>query len=852
MDLKLLYRKLSISTFLIFCTSLLFAQTTSVSGTVIDATTRKPMSFIAVSFVGTTIGVNTDAQGKFSIQSDKPVTKLRASFLGYQNAVFNVTPGKDQVINIRMTPVAAELQEVVVKSGKKPKYRNKDNPAVELIRKVIENKEKNRPTSYDYVEYKEYDKMQFSLSNVSKTASQKKGLRKYAFVLDNRDSTTVPGKSLLPVFLDEKLSQYYYRKDPEKEKTITLGQKTVNFGGAIDNEGLTIYFKHMYYKVDIYSNVVFLMTTNFLSPIANSAPTFYKFFITDTVVVNNQKLVELSFTPRNTTDVLFVGKIYITLDGNYAVQRADLTINKNINLNFVNTMSVNLEFEQNPDGRYHLSKSTTLADFGFNRSKNGALFGIRTIVYKNYILNKALPDSAYKNQEEAVPEEAKNRSEQFWAQNRLDTLSTAESKVYKNVDSLRNMPSFRRTLDIATLILAGYKDFNWFEVGPANTFYSFNPVEGLKLRIGGRTTPALNKRYYFETYAAYGFKDEKWKYFLSATYSLNDKSIYKFPQNYIRASVQNDTKIPGANLQFVQEDNFLLSFKRGNNDKYLYDLSYRLDYIHEFENHFSYSFGLNRLGQTPAGSLYFINVDNNNQPQNINRLISTDFTVGLRYAPNEQFYQGKIYRVPIPSKSPVFSLDYDAGLKNVLGSQYNYQKLHARIDKRFYLSQLGWSDVTVEGGRTFGQVPYPLLNIFRANQTYAYDIYSYNLMNFLEFVSDRYASLNIDQHFNGFFFNKIPLLKKLKWRETASLKAIYGGLGSQNDPSLHPSLYQFPVTSTGQPITYALGKTPYMEGSVGIENIFKFVRIDLVRRFTYLDHPDVSKWGIRTLVQFNF
>lgn len=810
------------------------------------------MSFIAVSFVGTTIGVNTDAQGKFSIQSDKPVTKLRASFLGYQNAVFNVTPGKDQVINIRMTPVAAELQEVVVKSGKKPKYRNKDNPAVELIRKVIENKEKNRPTSYDYVEYKEYDKMQFSLSNVSKTASQKKGLRKYAFVLDNRDSTTVPGKSLLPVFLDEKLSQYYYRKDPEKEKTITLGQKTVNFGGAIDNEGLTIYFKHMYYKVDIYSNIVFLMTTNFLSPIANSAPTFYKFFITDTVVVNNQKLVELSFTPRNTTDVLFVGKIYITLDGNYAVQRADLTINKNINLNFVNTMSVNLEFEQNPDGRYHLSKSTTLADFGFNRSKNGALFGIRTIVYKNYILNKALPDSAYKNQEEAVPEEAKNRSEQFWAQNRLDTLSTAESKVYKNVDSLRNMPSFRRTLDIATLILAGYKDFNWFEVGPANTFYSFNPVEGLKLRIGGRTTPALSKRYYFETYAAYGFKDEKWKYFLSATYSLNDKSIYKFPQNYIRASVQNDTKIPGANLQFVQEDNFLLSFKRGNNDKYLYDLSYRLDYIHEFENHFSYSFGLNRLGQTPAGSLYFINLDNNNQPQNINRLISTDFTVGLRYAPNEQFYQGKIYRVPIPSKSPVFSLDYDAGLKNVLGSQYNYQKLHARIDKRFYLSQLGWSDVTVEGGRTFGQVPYPLLNIFRANQTYAYDIYSYNLMNFLEFVSDRYASLNIDQHFNGFFFNKIPLLKKLKWRETASLKAIYGGLGSQNDPSIHPSLYQFPVTSTGQPITYALGKTPYVEGSVGIENIFKFVRIDLVRRFTYLDHPEVSKWGIRTLVQFNF
>jgi len=852
MDFKYFHKKLYNIILFLFCTTPLFAQTTIVSGTVVDGTNKKPLPFVAVSFPGTTIGVNTDNQGKYSIQSDKPVTKIKASFLGYKNAIFTVVTGKEQEINIRMVPSASQLQEVVVKSGKKPKYRNKDNPAVELIRKVIENKEKNRPTSYDYVEYKEYDKMQFSLANVKKDAASKPGLKKYAFVLDNRDSTTIPGKSLLPIFLDEKLSQYYYRKNPEKEKTTTLGQKTVNFGGAIDNEGLTVYFKHMYYKVDIYSNVVFLMTTNFLSPIANSAPTFYKFFITDTVVVNNQKLVELSFTPRNTTDVLFVGKIYITLDGNYAVQKAELTINKNINLNFVNTMSVNLEFEQNPDGRYHLSKSTTIADFGISRNKPGGLFGIREIVYKNYIVNQPHPDSTYKNQEDAVPEAVKNRSDQFWTQNRLDTLTTAESKVYKNTDSLRNMPSFRRTLDIATLLLAGYKDERWWEIGPANTFYSFNPIEGLKLRFGGRTTPELSKRYYFETYAAYGFKDEKWKGFLSATYSLNDKSIYKFPQNYIRVSAQYDTHIPGENLQFVQEDNFLLSFKRGNNDKYLYDLAYRLDYVHEFENHFSYSLGLSRLNQSPTGSLYFINDDNNGLQQDIHNLITTDFTVGLRYAPNEQFYQGKIYRIPVPSKNPVFSVDYDAGIKDVFDGQYSYQKIHGRIDKRFYLSQLGWSDVTVEGGKIFGQVPYPLLNIFRANQTYAYDIYSYNLMNFLEFVGDHYESIDIDQHFNGFFFNKIPLLKKLKWRETASFKAIYGGVSSTNDPSLHPSLYQYPVTSTGQPITYALGKTPYVEGSVGIENIFKFVRIDLVKRFTYLDHPDIAKWGIRTLVQFNF
>jgi hypothetical protein len=852
MNLKYIYKKLFLFSFFLLLITKLFAQTTKVSGTVTDAGNKKPLAYVNISFTGTTVGVTTDNHGKYTISTDKSYKQLKISLLGYKDAFLTVTPGATQVLNVPLFQVSNQLNEVVVKSGKKPKYRNKDNPAVELIRKVIENKEKNRPESYAFVEYKEYDKMQFSLSNVSDKLSDKKFFRKYKFVLDNRDSTIIPGKSLLPIFLSEKLSQYYYRKDPEKEKTTTIGEKTVNFGGSIDSDGLEAYFKHMYYKVDIYTNSIFLMTNNFLSPIANSAPTFYKFFITDTIVINNQKLVELSFTPRNLQDMLFEGKIYITLDGNYAVQRADLTINKNINLNFVNSMSVNQEFEQNPDGRYHLSKSTTIADFGLTRNKKGGLFGLRSITYKNYIVNKAELDTTYQHQEDAVPEEAKNRSYQFWDQNRLDTLSTAESKVYKNVDSLRNMPSFRRTLDVATFLLAGYKSFGPFEMGPGNAFYSFNPIEGFKVRLGGRTTPELSKRYYFETYGAYGFKDQRWKYFLSATYSLNNKSIYKFPQNYIRASVQSDTKIPGATFQFVQEDNFLLSFKRGTNDKYLYDNSYRLDYVHEFDNHFSYSFGINRLSQSPAGSLYFINLDNNNLSQNITKLTTTDFTVALRYAPNEQFYQGKIYRVPVPSKYPVFILDYDAGLKNVFGGQYGYQKIHAQVNKRFYLSQLGWVDVTAEAGHIFGQVPYPLLNIFHANQTYAYHLYSYNLMNFLEFVSDHYETLNIDEHFNGFFFNKIPLLKKLKWREVASLKAIYGGVSDNNNPSLHPSLYQFPVTSTGQPITYALGRTPYVEGSVGIENIFKFVRVDLVRRFNYLDHPDVSKWGIRALVQFYF
>ena len=851
MNFKNILFKFFLLTSFLFSAITSFAQITKVSGVVTDAKTKQTLPFVVLKSGDSTLLINSDGDGKYTMQSAKPFTKILVSYVGYQAQAIDIKPGQEQVINVRMVPFSRQLGEVVIKSGKKTRYRNKDNPAVELIREVIAHRDQNRPESFDYVQYREYDKMMFSLLNVSPTISDKKFFRKYKFLLDNRDSTTVPGKNLLPIYLDEKLSQNYYRKSPEKTKTIVIGQKGVNFGSYIDNEGMGQYFKHMYYKVDIYDNNIFLMTNQFLSPICNSAPTFYKFFIVDTTMVNNIKVVHLSFTPRNTTDMLFEGSIYITLDGNYAVQKASLTVNKNINLNFVKSLHVDQDFEQTPEKRYRLSKSNTIVDFGFNKKTNGGLLGIRTITYGDYITNKKLADTTYDGSATVILDDAKSRNNDYWKQNRLDTLTTAESKVYHNIDTLVTIPSYKRTMDILTLLLAGYKSFGPFEMGPSNAFYSFNPVEGLKLRLGGRTTPELSKRFYFETYAAYGFKDEKWKYFLSGTYSLNKKSIYRFPQDYFRVSYQKDTQIPGLNLQFVEEDNFLLSFKRGENDKYLYNDFLKFDYVHEYESHFSYSLGLRRWVQSPAGTLVFNNTVDG-ATNTIPSLTSTTVRATLRYAPNEQFYQGKIYRIDIPNQYPIFTLDYTQGLKNVLDGQYNFSILHGQFDKRFYLSQLGYADFTAEALHVFGQTPWPLLSIPRANQTYAYDLYSYNLMNFLEFVNDHSESLFLDYHFNGFFFNKIPLFKKLKWRETFSVKTLWGGLRDENNPSIHPDLYQLPLDGKGQPITFVMNRGAYVEGSVGIENIFKFFRVDLVRRFTYLDNPEVAKWGIRTRALFTF
>ncbi len=829
-----------------------YAQTTAVKGVITDGKTNQPLPFVSVAFNGNPTGTITDAAGKYSLRTTKTFTQIKISFIGYKQVIRDITVGQSQVINLKLLPEEKTLNEVTINSAKRQKYRNKDNPAVELIRKVIAHKAQNRMQSSTYAEYQQYEKLQFSFSNLSAGISDRKFLRKYKFILDNRDSITLPGKSLLPFYLDEKLTQNYFRKNPQAKKTVVLGEKKVNFGEFVDNEGVNTYLNRMYSEVDLYSNNIFLMTNQFLSPICDEAPAFYKFFITDTITDGKTKLVELSFTPRNTTDMLFEGEIYITLDSNYAVQKAKLSINKNINLNWVRDMYVNLDFEKAADGKYILKKTDMMADFGITKNGKAGLFGQRTISYRNYVVDKPRPDTTYANVDGLVPEIAENRPDQFWVEARgIDTLTRAESTVYKNIDSLQTMPSFRRTMDIVTLLVAGYKSFGPFELGPANTFYSFNPVEGFRLRLGGRTTPELSKRYYFETYGAYGFKDQRWKYFGSATYSINNKSIYKFPQDYLRVSVQRDTKIPGADLQFVQEDNVFLSFKRGVNDKCLYNDYYRFDYVHELANHFSYELGYKYWWQSAGGSLAFIN-NLNNQPNVVQSLTTSEVGLNLRYAPHEQLIQGKIYRLTIPSKYPIFNFDYTAGIKNLFGGQYNYQHLNLKAEKRFYLSQLGYTDVVAEGGYTFGQAPFPLLTIHRANQTYSYQIDNYNLMNFLEFVSDHYASINVDHCFNGFIFNKVPLFKRLKFREYISFKALYGGVRDENNPALHPGLLQFPTGAEGVPLTYALGRTPYTEGSIGVGNILKFFRVDLVERFNYLDNPNTIRFGIRTRATLDF
>lgn len=824
------------------------AQTTVVKGFIRDAVTKRPMPFVTIMFKGGK-GVSSDDNGSYSVETrNMKFNTVVFSYVGYVTVTKKIKPGEEQTIDIDLE-MNSDLKEVVVKRGR-GKYRNKNNPAVELIDKVIENKEKNRITAYNYVQYQQYEKIALSIANKPEKIMNNKLFKSFKFIMDNVDTTTVPGKSLLPIYIEENIADKYYRKDPQAEKERILGEKKVNYGDFIDNAGISSYIKSLYADINIYDNNIPLLQQQFLSPIADMGPAFYRYYIRDTTELDGIKLIRLYFTPKNPNDLIFRGTMFITLDGNYSIQKIEMTISKKANVNWTRELQIKQDFEKGPDGRYHVIKSDMFTEFALVNSSSGSMYGERLVSFKDFKINVPAPDSIYKAKDEVkLFDETKPLDDSFWIAKRHTPLSNVEAKAYYNIDTLKNTKKFKTFMTIVTALFTGYVVLGDYEIGNTNTFYSFNPVEGFRLRVGGRTTPRFSNRLYFDHYLAYGFKDKRYKYAFGATYSFNKKSIYSFPMHYLRLGYQYEMKIPGQELQFVQEDNFLLSFKRGKNDKWFYNRVIKADYVYEFGKNITTTLGFKRTVQEPAGPKLggaISYVKPSSPADTIANITTTELSAELRWAPGEQFYQGKNFRIPIVNKYPIFKLRYIAGIKGLFNGDYTYHDLNLYAEKRFYMSQLGFTDITTEGGYIFGQLPFSLINIHRANQTFGYQLNSYNLMNFLEFVSDKYYAVNFDVHFNGFFLNKVPLLRRLKLREVASAKFLWGSVRDENNPSKNPNVFKF------LPETYTLDNGPYIEMSVGLANIFKLVRLDLIKRVTYLDHPGISPWGLRTRIRFEF
>jgi Family of unknown function (DUF5686)/CarboxypepD_reg-like domain len=829
-----------------------FAQTSvSIHGKIVDDQTNETLSYASIQLPEANTGTRSDIDGNFRIETTKQVTYIRVVYVGYITKDVPVSPGQNELI-VRLSNNNTLLGAVEIKAGR----RKKDQKAFDLVDEVFARKDRNRKEGLRSYSYEAYEKLQFDLNNITDRFRNRRALRKFQFVFDNVDTNRVNNKVALPVYLRERLLEVYYRQNPKEEKEYVTAEKQAGLKGYLDEDGISAYLNVLYQPVDIYDNNISLLSSQFVGPLSGIASSVYRFYIVDTVEYNGVRCADVFFAPRNKNDLAFMGNMLVALDSTYAVRRVQMGVSKEINLNWVNSLSIDQSFEFMGEGdnrRLMLTQDDISMDFQVLKSEKGrSLLAHKTVSYRNYTINKPLPDSLFRPGVASVSlPEFKQRGADFWQAKRHSPLSKTELGIYRMVDSVQDVPAFRRTAEIANLLLVGYRSFGGFDLGPVNTFYSFNDVEGFRLRAGGRSNTKLAENVLLEGYLAYGFGDKQFKYFAGMTYAFNKRKPLAFPMNQVTVSYQRETQFPGEKLQFIQDDNVLLSFRRGVNSRMFYNRTLLVDYVRELRAGLRYNFSFHRVQQSPGGTLLF-DYDIPDGTELLPYITTTQFGLSLRYAPNEKFYQGKTYRIPISNKFPIINLGYRTGVKGILGGMYDFHSVNFSINKIFYVAPFGLSDWTLEGGKIWGTVPYPLLEIHRANQSFSYQLPSYNLMNFLEFVSDRYVALNIQHHFGGVFFNKIPLLRRLKWREVISFKGLYGGLQEHNQPSTANELIRFPSDEEGRTIMRSLEERPYVEASVGISNIFRLFRIDYVRRMTYTDLPGVSKWGIRARFKIDF
>jgi len=824
-----------------------FAQVkTRVSGIITDAATGETLPFVNLVFVGKNIGTITDYDGRYEITTQWASDSLKVSFIGYKSQTKHVKKGKNIRINFQLSTTSTDLEtfEVV---AKKTKYRNKNNISVELIRKVISNKKNNRLENLDYYTFDKYQKIELDLNNITDEFKARKIFNKLQFIFDYEQISKLNDKPYLPIYLNEDLSKLYFRKKPGSRKEYILGTKQVSFNDYFDDQGINFLLQNVYQEIDLYKNSIPLLTNQFVSPISDMGPITYKYFIVDTLEINGYEAIQIGFQPRNKASFAFVGNLYVTNDDRYAVVKVNMQVTDQINLNFVKDLMIDQEFVYTNDEAWTLYKDEIIIDYNISEKGLG-MFGRKNVTYSNYVFNKAENDSIYAPINNVTYVDGyQDRSEDFWVKCRPSKLSVKEEGVYVMIDTLQTVPAFKRTMDVAVLLIAGYWNFGYFDLGPVNTFYSFNQVEGFRLRVGGRTSRKFSDKVMVEGYGLYGFGDQRWKYALGATYSLNNKPWDINPKHHLKVLYQDETVFPGMELQFINEDNFLLSFKRGIADKIYYYQNAQIEYFNDPGDGFSFGAKFKYLNKQPGGTLDF-----DFRTHSIDNITTSEPSVFVRFAPNEKYYQGMEYKVPVINEYPIVKLSYAHSFEGLFGSDYVYDRLILNFFKRFYFSVFGYLDTEMEFNKLWGDVPFPLLNVMRANQTYSYQLYSYNLMNFLEFVTDRHISLNAQYFFNGYIMNKIPLVKHLKLRLIATFKGVYGDLRGVNDPSINPRAMLFPTDIEGNTTTFSLESKPYMEASIGIGNILKFFRVDLVKRLSYLNNPHVQEYGIRARFKFDF
>ena len=833
---------------------------TSASGIVKDSITGEPLPFVSVYFDGSTIGAMTDDNGTFTLQNNQGYTKLAAASLGYDTKFIDLKPGKkNDNLEVLLKPTAFEISEVVVKP-KREKYTRKDNPAVELIKKVIAHKNDNRIEAKPEYQTEVYEKLSLSLDNFNPNLDKNKFLKKFKFIKNYLDTSEFNGKPILTVSVRENLSDFYYRKSPKAEKTIVRAKRMQGIDKTLDDGGgITSNLEEIFKSINIFDNNIPILLNRFVSPLSSTlATTYYHYYIMDTLDVGGDKCVDLAFVPANSESYGFTGRLYITLDGNYAVKKVLLNTPANINLNWVDKLRIEQEFKQMPDSTWVLDQENTFVNFYVVKGTQ-QLYAHQLRNYDNYNFNVQNADSVFGllGALHVLPE-ATAQPDTFWTHNRPIPLKEKEDALKDLLGQLRKVPAFNAIIKTAEILITGYiptandKKVTKFDFGPMNTTFSANHLEGFRMRVGGMTTANLNPYWFASGYLAYGTNDRKIKYNLKLTHSFTKKEYHEGenPVNNLSFIQEYDVYTPGQDFLFTSKDNIFVAWKVGEPvTKMQYIRKSVLQYEKEWLNGLTWKSWIMNQNNEAAGTLQYIKRDESGNLYHIKDFTTSEIGTQLRFAPGERAYNGRSGKESVFNLSkdaPVFKLSHQLGIKGVLGGDYNYNHTEISAEKRIWLSSFGHIDAQVKAGKVWDKVPFPLLILPNTNQSVTIQPEAFHMMNALEFVTDQYVSFNATYYLKGWILNRIPGIKWLRLREVLSFNMIYGGLTDKNNPTLTPGLFLLPDG------TQPLGSTPYMECSVGLENIFEILRIDYYRRLTYLDHPDIKKGGIRIALRFTF
>ena len=844
-------RKLFILLFLTLA-QVMSAQT--IKGVVVDEETGDTIPKTGVQYKNSNISTACDKNGFFTIERRND-EYLTFSAVGYKTLSILIGPNTPSEMRITLKSETKRLNEVTIKA-KRGKYSRKNNPAVELMKRVIAAKKRTDLSNHDYYQFNKYQKLTFAINDISPAQLENEKTQKKQWLINQIEVCQYNNKLILPLSVDETVTQNLFRKDPKNEKTIVLGQNTTGVNDLIQTgDVLNTVIKDVFTDVDIYDDQIRLLQYPFTSPIGKDAIDFYRFYIVDTLYVDNDECYHLQFVPNNQQDFGFRGELWVLTDTTLHVKKCKLTLPKKTDVNFTDNLSILQEYTKLPNGEWAQTTDDMIVEMSVVKFMTKFIV-IRTTRMSNYAFNK-IPDREFKGKAKIKYDpNSKMRDDDFWATNRMVHLTNGESSMSSFITGLSNTKGFKYILFglkalIENFVETGKKSY--VDIGPINTMISTNFIDGLRTRLSAQTTANLSPHFFLSGYYARGWKSHKDYYKGQLTYSFNKKEYmpWEFPKRTITFTSTYDVCSPSDKFMPTDKDNVFTAFKWTEVDKMMFYNRQELAFEYEQYWGLKTTVKLKTEENEACGSLYFKPLATNGGAS-VNRIRTTEASFQLRYSPGETYVNTKQRRLRVNFDPPVFTISHTVGVKGVLGGDYDYNLTEASIYKRFWLNSWGKLDVSVKGGVQWNKVPFPLLIMPAANLSYIVEDETFNLINNMEFLNDRYASLDVSWDLNGKLFNRIPLIKKLKWREWLGIRCLWGTLTDKNNPTLErnagdPVLMQFPEGS------YIMDpKRPYIELVAGIHNIFKLLHVEYIHRLNYNNLPTATKNGVRIMIRLTF